>query len=98
MRANVGITVRKRLLNDHKCNIGVGSFSIRWGGGGRGQSQRANFNTCVCVCGGGGGIATHTHTHTHTHTCMQGAQWLSGRVLDSRPRVRASLASLRCGP
>ena len=27
-----------------------------------------------------------------------GAQWLSGRVLDSRPRVRASPASLRCGP
>ena len=27
-----------------------------------------------------------------------GAQWLSGRVLDLRPRVRASLASLRCGP
>ena len=28
------------------------------------------------------------------------AQWLSGRVLDSRPRavVRASPASLRCGP
>ena len=25
-------------------------------------------------------------------------QWLSGRVLDSRPRVRASPASLRCGP
>ena len=25
-----------------------------------------------------------------------GAQWLSGRVLDSRPRVRASAASLRC--
>ena len=28
---------------------------------------------------------------------VQGAQWLSGRVLDSRPRVRASPASLRCG-
>ena len=30
-----------------------------------------------------------------------GAQWLSGRVLDSRPRglwVRASPASLHCGP
>ena len=27
-----------------------------------------------------------------------GAQRLSGRVLDSRPRVRASPASLRCGP
>ena len=30
-----------------------------------------------------------------------GAQWLSGRVLDLRPkgpRVRASPASLRCGP
>ena len=27
-----------------------------------------------------------------------GAQWLSGRVLDSWPRVRASPASLRCGP
>ena len=26
-----------------------------------------------------------------------GAQWLSGRVLDSRPR-QASPASLRCGP
>ena len=26
------------------------------------------------------------------------AQWLSGRVLDSRPKVRASPASLRCGP
>ena len=29
---------------------------------------------------------------------VTGAQWLSGRVLDSRPRVRASPASLRCGP
>ena len=28
----------------------------------------------------------------------EGAQWLSGRVLDSRLRVQASLASLRCGP
>ena len=31
----------------------------------------------------------------------EGAQWLSGRVLDSRPmgpRVRASPVSLRCGP
>ena len=33
----------------------------------------------------------------------EGAQWLSGRVLDSRPgaegpQVRASPASLRCGP
>ena len=30
----------------------------------------------------------------------QGAQWLSGRVLDSTevPQVRASPASLRCGP
>ena len=31
----------------------------------------------------------------------KGAQWFSGRVLDSRPRgprVRASEASLRCGP
>ena len=27
---------------------------------------------------------------------LKGAQWLSGRVLDSRPRVRASPASLRC--
>ena len=26
---------------------------------------------------------------------LKGAQWLSGRVLDSRPRVRASM---RCGP
>ena len=26
---------------------------------------------------------------------LKGAQWLSGRVLDSRPRVRASPASLR---
>ena len=25
-----------------------------------------------------------------------GAQWLSGRVLDSRPKVRASVVSLRC--
>ena len=29
---------------------------------------------------------------------LEGAQWLSGRVLDLRPRVRASLASLRYGP
>ena len=29
---------------------------------------------------------------------LMGAQWLSGRVLDSRPKVRASPASLRCGP
>ena len=34
---------------------------------------------------------------------VEGAQWLSGRVLDSRPegrgpRVRASPATLRCGP
>ena len=28
----------------------------------------------------------------------EGAQWLSGRVLDLRPRVRASPVSLRCGP
>ena len=27
---------------------------------------------------------------------LKGAQWLSGRVLDSRPRVRASPASLSC--
>ena len=27
---------------------------------------------------------------------LKGAQWLSGKVLDSRPRVRASPASLRC--
>ena len=27
---------------------------------------------------------------------LEGAQWLSGRVLDSRWRVRASPASLRC--
>ena len=33
-----------------------------------------------------------------THQLLWGAQWLSGRVLDSRPRVRASPASLRCGP
>ena len=32
---------------------------------------------------------------THSY---QGAQWLSGRVLDSRLRVQASPASLRCGP
>ena len=29
---------------------------------------------------------------------LVGAQWLSGRVLDSRPRVRALQSSLRCGP
>ena len=31
---------------------------------------------------------------------LMGAQWLSGRVLDSRPRGRGfePLASLRCGP
>ena len=29
---------------------------------------------------------------------LEGAQWLSGRVLDSRPKVRASPASLLCGP
>ena len=28
----------------------------------------------------------------------KGTQWLSGRVLDLRPRVRASSASLGCGP
>ena len=38
-----------------------------------------------------------------TFTCtilvnIGGAQWLSGRMLDSRPRVRASPLSLRCGP
>ena len=27
---------------------------------------------------------------------LKGTQWLSGRVLDSRPRVRASPASLFC--
>ena len=32
----------------------------------------------------------------YTCACTQGAQWLSGRVLG--PRVRASLASLHCGP
>ena len=35
------------------------------------------------------------------HISFEGAQWLSGRVLDSRsegPRVRASTGSLRCGP
>ena len=31
-------------------------------------------------------------------TSEQGAQWLSCRVLDLGPRVRASSASLRCGP
>ena len=34
-------------------------------------------------------------------TDFKGAQWLSGRVLDSRPRGRgfgASPASLHCGP
>ena len=28
----------------------------------------------------------------------KGGQWPSGRVLDSRPQVPASPASLRCGP
>ena len=37
-------------------------------------------------------------SQTSTSISCGGAQWLSGRGLDSRPRVRASLASLRCGP
>ena len=28
--------------------------------------------------------------------CLLGGQWLSGRMFDSRPRVRASPESLRC--
>ena len=34
----------------------------------------------------------------HHQEWVKGAQWLSGRVLDSRPRVRASPASLCFGP
>ena len=33
---------------------------------------------------------------TYSGTKFEGAQWLRGRVVDSRPRVRASPASLRC--
>ena len=35
------------------------------------------------------------------YTYLKGAQWLSGRVLDSRPKGRGfdpPTASLRCGP
>ena len=45
--------------------------------------------------------ATDTNNKIEILLVARGAQWLSGRVLDSRPkrpRVRASPASLLCGP
>ena len=46
-------------------------------------------------------LAFTTKSVDQVQTAPVGAQWLNGRVLDSRPRgrgVRALRASLRCGP
>ena len=67
---------------------------FQYGGGGGGRPSEANFNTRR-----GGGIAKCTYMHAcmhirmymllNVHTPMHmGAQWLSGRVLDSRPKGR----------
>ena len=61
-----------------------------WGWGGGGQSDLGPY--CLQY--------NKYKLHKNINSLGEGAQWLNGRVLDSRlgPRVRASLASLCCGP